>query len=677
MSKPVIDVRKLFMLPLDKIRDLRTNLNIKFEDGVILENRYYKDVIIFRYFMDIIKEFDIELVSDLWIENFYVKGYFAAPTYLKLYSKFLTLYAKTKLNLDVDNTHVFKRMFAAMYEAVQRVNRELVRNVIEYAIDVEIDDILEIQFDDDLLEALKESSIAKNQEAIENTYKVLDKVFNTKRYDHNLMTMLYLSGAVSKDQVKQLLGSRGYLTELDSKLFTEPMTNSFALGFKNMYDAAIESRAGAKAQYLSTKAIQDSEYANREIQLITMVVERVIRGSCEHPTYVDFYVRPPEYDNNGKKIYDGDLVNIVGKRYLDEDGKEKIIRGDEEHLIGKFIRLRSAVYCSHRDKKAICSHCLGELSHNVLTRDNLGNLTSTYANGKRTQSLLSAKHLLKSATTTPIKLPDTVLKYFTVKNEKLYIKANILNRKTLKPYLRLKQREAWGLKTAVDLKNIRDINIQKISRISTAELVFVNPKTGEVKDIIELKLKSGNRFTFLSVPFISYIMEVGYETPDEDHYLIDLSKFNPKKHIFMYEKKEFDFAALNKEFKSLIKTRKFKLIDGVYRSEYAPHVLVEQLFKLVNTKLNINIALLEVLVYALTIQDPNEQDYDLGRNSPIKNLGGFKEVINGRSIGASYDWDDLQNKVLNPLLYKKEHKPGTPMDIFFKPNEVLDHEGEQ
>ena len=671
----VINIETIFRMPVEEILYLKTNLNLKFADGKVLENRYYKDIILFRYILDLANEFPVKLTSDLWIENFYIQGYFTGGTYLGVYSLFYKKFFTEKLDSNKENTSILKKLYATMYETMHKVNKELVRELIDYAMDVEIDDILEIQFDEELINAIIESSKNKDQISVEKTYKVLDKLFKERRYNENLMTLLYLSGAVSKDQVKQLLGSRGYLTELDSKLFTEPMTNSFVLGFKNMYEATIESRAGAKAQYLSTKAIQDSEYANREIQLITMVIERVERTACEHPTYVDFYIRPAEYENS-KLTYGGDLPNIIGKYYLDTDNKEKIISGDEKHLIGTTIRLRSGVYCSHRDKKAICSKCLGELAHNVLERDNLGNLTSTYANSKRTQSLLSAKHLLKSATTTPLKLSEIVLKYFALRGERLYIKSNLLNKKNTKVFLKISQNEAWGLKQLIEKKDIRGLVLSKVSRINKVDLVFIN-KNGEVIREETLELKSANRFAFLSIPFLTYIAEVGYETPDEDNYLIALNEYTAKKHMFMYEKKEFDFAALNKEFKSLIKTRKFKKTANGYISEYAPHVLVENLFKLVNTKLNINITLLEILVYALTIQNYDDQDFDLGRNSAIKMLGGFKEAINGRSIGASYDWDNLLAKVLNPLLYKKEQKPSTPMDVFFKPNEVLKYEGEQ
>jgi hypothetical protein len=139
----------------------------------------------------------------------------------------------------------------------------------------------------------------------------------------------------------------------------------------------------------------------------------------------------------------------------------------------------------------------------------------------------------------------------------------------------------------------------------------------------------------------------------------------------MYEKVEFDFSALIKEFKSLLKTRKYKKVEDKYKSEYMPHVLVQNLFELINNKLDVNIALLEVLTYAFTVQDLTNRNFDLGRNTLNKDVVGFREVIDYRSAGASYNWDDLQNKVLNPILHMRENKCSHPMDVFFCPNEAI------
>jgi hypothetical protein len=663
----VIDIGKILMLTLDEILNLKKNVNIKFEDGVIINNASYKHVIIFRYLMEVRRDIEFPVVSELWVSNYLVNGLFTNGSYLGVYSRLFRLLAKS--SKDIISNELKLRLFKSMYETINTVNRKLVTHFSEYCLGSEIQDMLEIQFEPELMEAIHLASENNSKAAIENSYEVLDKVIKNKKFDDNPMQLFYLSRTVSIGQIRQLLACRGYVTEMDSKIFNIPMTNSFVLGFKNIYEAAIESRAGAKAMYLSSKAIQDAEYMARELQLATMPIENVYRGDCGKPTYVDFYVRSLEVDEKGDVVTKGDLKNIIGKRYLDTDGIEKIIDGSEKHLENTYIKLRMAVYCGHPDKHSICSACIGEIADSILDHQNLGHISSTTGSTGMSQALLSTKHLLISASSASIKLDPAVSKYMLIRNnEKLIFKAGVLNKKTKRVYLKFKQREAWGLDNVMNVTDIFSINISKISRLSSAILVFESKK--ETVEI-ELPLKYSSRRAFFSIEMLSHIMVNGYETLDEEYYMVDINDLLPKTPIFMYEKVEFDFSALIKEFKSLLKTRKYKKVEDKYKSEYMPHVLVQNLFELINNKLDVNIALLEVLTYAFTVQDLTNRNFDLGRNTLNKDVVGFREVIDYRSAGASYNWDDLQNKVLNPILHMRENKCSHPMDVFFCPNEAI------
>ena len=661
-----IKIRSIMSLSLEEIVNLRKDINIVFEDGVVIHAKF-KQVIVFRFLLEFHKEFNFDLVSRLWIGNYLVNGLFTNGTYLGIYSEVFRHMAKTSKGY-LEN-EIKLRLFKRMYETINDVNRKLVLHFSEYALGSEVIDMLKIQFDPRLMEAIHEASCNNSKAAIDNTYKVLDTVIKDKIYSNNPIQLFYNSKTVSIGQIRQLLGSRGYITEMDSKIFNIPMTNSFVLGFKNIYDAAIESRAGAKAMYLSSKAIQDAEYMARELQLATMVIEKVYRGDCGKPTYVDFYVRPTEIADDGTVERNGDIGNLIGKRYLDTDGVEKIIDGSEEHLESTYIKLRMAIYCGHKDKHAICSACIGEISDSILDHQNLGHIMSTTGSAGMSQALLSTKHLLTSASSASIRLDPVVAKYMLIRNnERLIFKAGVLNKKVKRVYLKFRQREAWGLDNVMGTKDVFSINISKISRLSSAILVFESKK--ETVEI-ELPLKYSARRAFFSIEMLSHIMMNGYETVDEEFYVVDINDFDNKKPIFMYEKVEFDFAALIKEFKSLLKTRKYKKLEDRYKSEYAPHVLVQKLFELINNKLNVNIALLEVMTYAFTVQDLTNRNFDLGRNTKNKDVVGFREVIDYRSAGASYNWDDLQNKVLNPVLHIEENKCSHPMDVFFCPNEAI------
>ena len=669
----MVSIQNILKYDSIKILDLKSNLNLKFDDGVIIYDASFKKIILFRYILDFASKYNLSITSDLWIDNEIKNGLFTSKTYLSIYSKIFKTIVKHEIKTNKNND-IMHELLQDMYKAITKINAVLTYRILRYAISTNILDILTIQYNKELLDSIVESNKYKTAHAVTNTYDVLDKVMKSDAYINNPIRLFYMSGIVSVDQIKQLLGSRGFITEIDSKMFVMPMTNSFALGFKNIYDAAIESRAGAKALSLSSKAIQDSEYMSRELQLVTMVVKNVHIGDCGKPGYIKYYVKPPEFDDDNEMVYGGDLQFLEGKRYkLTEDDEELIIDGSEKHLFGKFILLRFSPLCGLRDKHKICSACIGEVGETVFSHQNLGNLATVNLTSRLSQTLLSAKHLLKSATTSATVLPIQARKYLLVKNSGphkggVFFKANILDKKIKRVQLKIKQSEAWGLQSIMDVDDVFSINISKVTKLSEIILTYIG--SDEANDIV-LPLKVGSKYAHLTIFALSHIIKNGYEVYDEEYYIIDINDYKNKLPMFKYDEIEFDYSALGKEFKKLLKTRSYKYVNDKIRSEFTVDVLVQHMFDLINRKLGINISILEIIAYAFTVQNLNELNYDLGRNSPNNNIVGFKEAINFRSIGASYGWDALQQKVINPMLYLGDNKPNHPLDVLFAPNEVV------
>ena len=143
--------------------------------------------------------------------------------------------------------------------------------------------------------------------------------------------------------------------------------------------------------------------------------------------------------------------------------------------------------------------------------------------------------------------------------------------------------------------------------------------------------------------------------------------------MIKYEQAEFDFNALSDEFASLITSRKY-ISDGKrIRSEYTAEVLVQKAFDLLNKKLDINIKKIEMLVYGFTAYDLNSNNFDLARNSKYLDVAKLSHVIMYRSIGGSYGWTKQHKQVLTPFMFIRENKPDHPLDVLFKPNEVINY----
>jgi len=667
----VVHIRALFELSVDEVKHLRRNLNIKFEDDVVEKNCNYKNVIAFRYFMDFVNDLPpIKLTHDLYIRNHFEEGEFNFGTYLGMYSKFFKKLVDeyVKPTGDVD---IIEKFVKLLMETVNRVVKNFLEEIGDYVYGIEIPDMLEIQFHEDVIKAIIETKMDPNQENIEKAYRIVDDVIRHKVSENNIIRSMHLSKLAKADQTYQMLGPRGYVTELDSKIFSLPMTNSFLLGCGDVYELAIESRSGAKALYFSNKAIQQSEYLARQIQLATMPIERLYWTDCGSKEYLDFYVRPKEVDDRGRVIYNGDLKSLEGVWYLNEEtGQEEIITKDHKHLEGKVIKIRTILTCNHRDKKGVCYKCLGEISYSIFKHQNVGHLAAVTVTQKVTQNILSTKHHTKSADTQPVKIHSVTAEYFTVRDkDKLYLQSRFKGRKNKRLLMHIPQRALFGLTLVRETQDLTKINLSKVSKVYEVLM----EETAKEPIIKQLPISTKSRPAYFSQYFWSYLLKKGVEVDDNDDYVIDLTDYDFKKPIIIYEKVEYDFATLVDEFSDLIKYRKI-LRDkktGLYKSEFTTDLLLNKLLDLLNKKLQINISILAVIVYALSAWDINNQDFDLARNSPNSDAVGLKHALDYRSIGGSYNWDNLQGKVFNPHLFRSEFKPDHPLDVLFKPIEVI------
>ena len=663
-----ISIRALYKLDFEDLIKIKTDLPIQFEDGNIIKV-FHKELIVSVLLTRFLPQWNIKILPDILISNYYVNGYFSSSTYTKLYS---VLYRRIiKEYLEPNNLfNEYEYILKDMYKTINFFQNEFVSRIQDYNIGIEISDILPIALDEEILESIKKVNEEPTQTNIEKSYKVLDRIIKDGKYKDNIMTLVYQSGMVNINQLRQLFGSRGFLTEINSKIFKQPMVNSFTLGFKNMYEAIIESRAGAKALYMSTNAIKKSEQHAKEFQLVTMPIEEIVYTDCGNKDYMEFYVRPKEVDENGKVIWNGDLQNLVGSKYLNEKNEWETITPNHKFLEGKTIKLRSVLHCKLRNKKQICSACYGELVYGLFKHSNLGHINTTNITKKISQSILSTKHLLKSASASEIYLDKVTSQFFIVKNNKLYIKPNLVNRKTMKVILHIPQWQVLGLRGLESL-NLLNVNINKLSRISG---FILEVKRKDNSEYFPIKIKHGNRNGYFTLDFLFYIKQKGFTVDENDDYAIDITDINAKKTpIFKYEKAEFDFNVLGEEFASFVNKRKYVLQNNRRTSEFTAEVLVQKLFDLLNKKLSVNIKQIETLVYGFTVYDLDSNNFDLGRNSKYLDIVGIKYAIDYRSIGGSFGWSRLLNKIFNPYTMVDRNKPDHPMDVLFMPNEVVNY----
>lgn len=657
--------------PLYILDNLSGTHKVLFDDNTLVDMNT-SEIVVSRYFWEIFKIYNIPIIFKYKISNYYTNNMYTGKTHVKLLSDLwkdlIDLFTKNDNYKEDIIKSVQKDFFRVNFNFLEEIYSELSYRLYNHSSSINIVDLLDIQLVPELMKSMEEVAVSMSMESIENSYNVLDSVIREERFKNNQVAKAYISGMVNANQMKQVLGPRGFVTELDSSIFKYPIASSFTLGLRNMYEVSTDSRSGAKALYLSNKAIQDSEYFGRELQLATMVTEELKFGDCGSTDYINWYVKPKE-EYNGITTYKGDLPNLEGKWYLNEETNtlEKITKS-MTHLYGKNIKIRSAMKCKLKDKRHICSKCFGELAYAIPSHFNLGHTCSTEINSKISQSILSTKHLATSATSGNITLDDVAKKYFTIKDKNGYVFRNNLLSAKNKISIMITQDECFGLKDIMLNKNITAIDPGSVSVINNITLKIENHK-GNV-DYVLIPVRIGNRYGVLEPKFLKYVIDNGFETDEYGNFIIGLNNWTSVSPILRLPEVEFSFLALSKDTKDMFKSM---AVTKEGYSKDSPDTLLSKVFRLVNSKLDINIALFEVVVYSFTTYDMKNGNYDLGRNSSDVQLANLLTIIDRRSAGASYGYDNLSGKIVTPNLFSTANKCDHKLDVLFAPNEILAH----
>lgn len=657
-----VNVRELLKFrPIELLNGLKTDLNLILEDGKV-HFVNHREIIVLRYLFRLFDMFpQLKIETRHLLHNYYSSnGLFTSKTIAKWLEVALKDIIEYVVKPKGDRT-ILVDVFREIWEINNDIYNDIVFGVLQYANSVNIEQFLEIQMDDKLLDSMKKVAKEQTPESVKNSYKVLeDVIYNKKSIAKNQVVKGYIAGTINQNQVKQILASRGFLTEINNMIYKYPIASSFCLGLSNIYDMAIESRAAAKALSVATSSIQQSEYFAREMQLVTMITEKLVDGDCGQKDYIDWYVKGSK---DGEK---SDIPNLVGKRYWNpKTKKEEIITNKDTHLEGQKIKLRTAVNCQHPDPRCICTACFGDLAYAIPLHSNIGHYCSTEITEQITQGMLSTKHHTGSATSGNIVLDEVSDKFFTLNNNNYFFKSNVLKSDKVSYYLIISQEAGFGIK---DLNSSVDINKLNIARVSRIDQILIREVSKDKDTTYPIVITTNKRYGSFTYEFLDYIIKTGFVMDDEDRYIIDLAGWTKKDPVISIPEIEFDFKTLLDQIKREVKNMKTDSLGIGYETTES---LTQKLFDLLNARLNINVALIEVIVYCFTVKDPDHGDYSLARGVKDKKLGKIKSVIKNRSLGASYGWEQLIKAILSPRSYDGHNSVEHPMDVFIKPNEVI------
>lgn len=638
------------------------HIDILFTDGVTVKSTG-KELIYSSYFWDMLRAYPQTAATSKHHVQAVLKG---RPLTSSTHIELLTV-----VNQDIVHTYGLHKpeerehLLSMIYDVTNNIHNEVTKLAEADVTSIDILDFIEV-VEHPVIKNANENTQASH-ESISATYAtVLDTINNDPSLAHNALVRAIKSKMVNSNQVSQCVSMRGFPTEVDGSILKTPILSNYTLGMNTLYDYLAESRSAAKALYFSEAPLQDAEYFARRLQLLAMVCERIEHVDCGSQNYLQWRITPPVTDEKGTVTYPGDLKFMTGKYYLDEDSNSlKEIKGNESHLYNRLVKFRSVLFCQHKDPHAVCSVCFGGLSANVSRFANLGHLCAATMTQQTSQSVLSTKHLDASSVSANIVINGEASKFLMTNRAK---NAYLVRRELRERNVRMivNREEAIGLTDILSIDDAANINPIRVSAIECIEIV----QTVKGEDTsTPIFVNQGNRRAILTTEFLTYLKEKRWETDGRNNFVFDLSDWNFALPIMKLPDMEYSYSDHSHQIAKVIESSMKSITDR--NTPTSPVSTLQELFSLVNTKLNVNIAALEVLIYATMI--PSKDSYGLARNQPGSVLGIADLVIKNRSLGGAFAFEDQSLTLVNPRSFFKLDRVDGPLDAMISPYEVVQH----
>jgi hypothetical protein len=462
------------------------------------------------------------------------------------------------------------------------------------------------------------------------------------------------AGVLKFDQGVQLFGPIGNRADVNSLIFPKPIVRGYGHGLTTLYESMLESRSASRALYFQKKPMADSEWGNRIVQLMASIIQNVHDGDCGSDRYLTFTI-----------CNEGHLSDATGSFYLDETtGKLDWIRSTDKHLIGKSLQLRNPLMCQHADRNGTCSTCYGMLSHSIPDRTNIGHTSVTIVLGFLGQFILSTKHLDKTATAERLSLPLESSRYLkpSADMDMAYIADELKGEHFYVSF------DAEEVQYLLDVRYVSDVSVLRSERLSNITTVYFDRFYRGVLETRAVSLGASTATPSLSMDFIRYIREVGWEIGEEGRYRVDMAKWNFNHALITLPMVQFSSPAYMSRIQSFIKgyDKKGAMSSVVDFTDMG--AALQALNDIVGLKLRINITHISIVLLATKASCPETFDYRLPNPKWTGQPRKFNDLMMYRSIAAANAYQGHEKLAFNIRSFMCQKRPPHQLDWVVVPN---------
>ena len=524
----------------------------------------------------------------------------------------------------------------------------------------------------DAIQVVRHPQILEARDKVRADWTKIDEAYKTsedvllkdKSLDNNGLARACRAKTIKMQQVRQSVMMRGRPSETRDKLFDIPVFGCYIEGMNDPYEFASDSRSAPKAIQSTEEPLRNSSYMARRFQLASSPIEKIQGDDCGNTEYEKWHVLPKETAPNGIVTYPGGVAFLRGKFYFNEElGREVEIQGNEEELNGTFIQLRSLITCKNADPHTVCRKCFGGLWRNYYEHQNLGHLCDTEVTEKIIQNTMGQKHLVGSAHGEEIRLNELSAQYFTVgKKPTNYHLSPLL--KKIDPSITVLRNESLRLLDVIRMQSSKDLRVNKITNLTEIRIDYTR-KGDPMFDLVAIN--QGNKTAFATVELIDHILAHGMETTPQGDFKIDLKDWNYDNPIFAIPEMERSFAEHGAEFGKVIEANKTKM-----ESRLNPDSVVKTmqwLFELATEKIDVQLSVLEIMVYTMMIPSRNNFALARGWKNPV--LAVAQTLLTGRSLSQALAFQGHTTFMLDPKAFFPHFRPSSKMDVYFAPEETI------
>lgn len=500
----------------------------------------------------------------------------------------------------------------------------------DYAVFVSAVDFIELQQHPEISAAmthLREKTVVVPAD-IPVVYNIIKKVIdNDKSIRRNALTLTTKSESTKIGQLNQCIGPKGFVADVDSNIFRKAILDSFTTGITSIRDLVMESRTAAMSIFYQKHAMQQSEYLTRMLQLAAECVFRVIKGDCGSKRYLEVPIRSR-----------ADLKDMRGIWYLDPDeGVEKPITSKSFGLLKRVVRVRSVLHCQHPDRFGVCSRCYGQMADSLFDTDNVGHIAATVIQQIVTQSILSNKHLVASASSDSVVLSNDDQQFIRPKGDSgstFYLNPALKGKHIT---ISFQGDTASRLQDIMYIEDISTVSPMRLTQLE--ELKFRVYRGADLVQEYPLCVSTKSQKAYFTLEMLEYIRKNGWQIDSVDHYVIDLGEWDYAKPILELPMVQYSTPAHMMAIKEMLTTdsaKENKLSIAKYPNPSAALLAFHDLVKL---RLSVNFAHLQTIILTYLCADPSNFDYRI----PVKKSTGvlvpYKDIMVTRDFALAMSYE--------------------------------------